>query len=280
MKSKGSASLYEVLKSASRPGADAAADAAPAAAPSAPSADGQMTLQERLAAYKAQKLAAATSPATSASATAVADPTPVPVAVAEPVSVLRPATQFLTPIATAPSVPEPQPETKPSAGPGERVLRMTYNTIAFAALVGVGLMFVAYAVGVKVGRSRAAEGVETASVTPIPKAPPVPIPPAPPPAAPKVYTIHLVEWPARNSEQRLKAADAADVCKKTLERQGFKNVETMKITRSGEERLAMYIDRFKDVSTESARSRLLAIQKLKVANQAVFAQAAFEEVPK
>ena len=72
----------------------------------------------------------------------------------------------------------------------------------------------------------------------------------------------------------------ADQYKKALDRQGFKNVETVKIMRAGEERLAMYLDQFKDKTAEPSKSRLAAVQKLKVQNQTPFVQAYFEEVPK
>jgi hypothetical protein len=293
MKSKGSASLYEVLKSASRPGSDPAP--APSSAPeSSGPPDGQPTLQERLAAYKAAKLAAAQAPlpAASSSATAIADPTPIPVAVPDPTPTAKPApapTQILTPL-PAPSAAEPQPDADPrrTSGPGERVLRLTYNTAAFAALIVVGLLFVAYALGVRIGRTRAAEMADAAAD----RAPAAPgfraeaagtpdgsRPPAPPPPS-RVFTIHLIEWPTRKSEERLKAADLADQYKKALEKQGIRGVETFKITRSGEERLAMYVDRFKDTGAEPARARLSQLQKIKIANQMPFAQAGFEEVPR
>ncbi|HXX94579.1 MAG TPA: hypothetical protein VEN81_13170, partial [Planctomycetota bacterium] len=144
MKSKGTASLYEVLKSASRPGHEPPSGPAVVEAP-APSSEGQPSLKERLAAYKAQKLAEAqTQTAPAPASTAVAEPTPVPLTLPEPAPAAAPIVRVLTPV---PSEPEP----RSVAGPGERVLRLTYNTVAFALLVVVGLLFVAYAVGVKVG---------------------------------------------------------------------------------------------------------------------------------
>ena len=54
--------------------------------------------------------------------------------------------------------------------------------------------------------------------------------------------------------------------------------------RGGEERLALYLDRFRDPGADSAKARLAAVQKVKVQiqNQAQtpFAQATFEEIPK
>jgi hypothetical protein len=40
----------------------------------------------------------------------------------------------------------------PSDGPGERVVKLTYNTVLFGGMVAVGLMFIAYAVGLHVGK--------------------------------------------------------------------------------------------------------------------------------
>ena len=274
MKSKGSASLYEVLKSASRPTGDPSPAPAPAEAPPA-SSEGQVSLKERLAAYKAQKLAAAQAP--SGSATAVADPTPVPAAAERtPTPLPSPVLTTLTPLSSRVE------ESKPAIpGPGERVFRLTFNTAAFAALVVIGLLFVAYAIGVKAGRNRAAETAPETAVNRAPSGLPsaLPTPPPVPAPAPKLYAIHLVEWPTRKAEERLKANEAAEIYKKALEKQGIKNVETLKIVRGGEERLAMYVDRFRDKASEPARSKLSAVQKVKVQNQSPFAQASFEEWP-
>jgi len=269
MKSKGSASLYEVLKSASRANSESASGAV--AAPETPAAanDAQKSLQARLAEYKARKLADAQGGGSTA--VAVAEPTPSPVTLRE--ATPRPM-QLLTPLA----VPS-HPEAKPAAGPGERVFKLTYNTAAFAALIVVGLVFVAYAIGVKSGRSRAAEAEPEAPAM----AKPAPLPPPairPPAGPPKVYAIHLAEWTTRTAQEKLKAVDQADRYKTALDRAGFKGVETVKIVRGGEDRLALYIDRIKDIQAESAKARLAAIQKVKVQTQAPFAQAAFEEVPK
>ena len=287
MKSKGSASLYEVLKSASRPGSDSASAVPPASEAPPPGAEGAKTLQERLAEYKARRLAdvgAAPAPVADSAAVAVAEPTPLPVAAHEPTPppIITPApsrsTQILTPLPSAPELGK-----KASSGPGERTLRLTLNTAAFAALVGIGLLFVAYAVGVKVGRSRVADvAPEPISAAPTPPAAtpkPPDVRPVPPPA-PKLYTIHLAEWPVRTAQERLKAADQADTYKKALDRANFKNAETLKIVRGGEERLALYLDRTKDAGSEAAKARLASIQKLKVQSQLPFAQAGYEEVPK
>jgi hypothetical protein len=249
-------SLYEVLKSATR-----APGEAPPAAPEAP---GQPSLQERLAAYKAQKLAAAQAP------TAVLDePTPPPAA---PTPLPEPR---VVPTVVAPA---PVEESAPAKGPGERVLRLTCNTAAFAGLVIVGLVFLAYAVGLKVGRGRASD---TSAEAPAPRPLPLeaigskPAPPPPPPA-PKEYTIRLAEWPYAIPRERVKAEQEALALKDALVRQGTRNVEMAPIQRNGQVRYAMYADRFTDLG--AARTRLAALQKFVHRNEKPFAQAAIEEL--
>jgi len=291
MKSKGG-SLYEVLKSASRPsGQDPGAPPAP---DTTPVADGNATtLQERLAAYKAAKLAAVSQPSEEAPAAAVTttkvsattlvlepDPTPIPaptvVRSAPPVSV-APAP------APAPTRTETVSAPAPSDGPGERVVKLTYNTVLFGGMVAVGLMFIAYAVGLHVGKgSVASEVVEP----PRPAAQiPAPIPAPRPPAAPmpalpkKEYSIRLCEMKISTSQERLKAlafAEDADL-KRALERAGRKGYEKQTISRGGEPRMALYVDKFTDINSDAAKSALTAMKTFRWKNATPFAQAAFEE---
>lgn len=301
MKSKGG-SLYEVLKSASRPsGAEEGAPTAPDA-PAAPAAEGaQPTLQERLAAYKAAKLAAATQP-TSAPATAAA---PAPVAVAEPprpsaaTLILEPdptpvpvpsATRLAPPPAPAPviTMPEPAAEVEPPAkGPGERLVKLTYNTVLFGGMVAVGLLFIAYAVGLHVGKANAAAElqapVELAARPAVkPVAPIVTAPQPPPPPLPtKEYTIRLGEWKFVTAQDRLKALALADDpdLKKALERAGYRSFEKAGIQRGNEQKLALYVGRYTDLNSNAAKSALTAMKTFKWKNQTPFAQAVFEEAP-
>ncbi|HXG60529.1 MAG TPA: hypothetical protein VNO22_04065 [Planctomycetota bacterium] len=285
MKSKGSPSLYEVLKSASRPsGEGAPAASAPAGgAPSPGGGESGPTLQERLAAYKAAKLAEAQAAAVATEASPP-PPTPAPEPAAATVVVSPPAVRSEPVAPPAAQVGASEEKTSergpaPEAGPGlgERVVTLTYNTLAFAALVGVGLLFVAYALGVKVGRARAAEAAATETVRPAPP----PRPPAPPPAPPKQYTIRLAEWRYATPRDRVTAEAEAEDLRKALERAGYRGVEKVKIERAGEPRLALYIDRLTDYASPAARERLAALQKFRLRNgTAPFAAAAFEEVPK
>jgi hypothetical protein len=279
MKAKGSTSLYEVLKSASRPGGDPAG-AAPAPAPVAEGAPAP-TLQERLAAYKAAKLAEATSPSPApeaapepAVATAVAEPTPPPAP--KPASVVAPA--IIAPPPPAPTLEAV--EAPPADGPGERVLRLTYNTVAFAGLVAVGLLFVAYALGARSGRQRAEPAPEpapTARQIAIPTPPPPP-PPPPPPA--KIHTIWLGEWKYGMSSERLKADEAVSKLKAALDRAGLKGAKTMQVRRGAEPRLGLHIDEVAEIQSADAKARLETLKKFRFGTQAPFAQASYVELPK
>lgn len=283
MKSKGSPSLYEVLKSASRPsGEGAPASSAPSGgASSSGGGESGPTLQERLAAYKAAKLAEAQAAAV-ATETPPSPPAPEPAAATVVVSAPAVRSEPVAPPPAEAGGSEEKPSERvpaPEAGPGlgERVVKLTYNTLAFAALVGVGLLFVAYALGVKVGRARAAEAAATETVRPAPP----PRPPAPPPAPPKQYTIRLAEWRYATPRDRVTAEAEAEDLRKALERAGYRGAEKVKIERAGEPRLALYIDRWTDYASPAARERLAALQKFRLRNgTAPFAAAAFEEVPK
>ena len=288
MKNKGG-SLYEVLKSASRPGgAEETPAPSPEAAASAPADGAQPTLQERLAAYKAAKLAAATTqtptvahdpaPARTPAATVVLEPDPTPFP--------APARVESTAVAPVPAESEATPLPAAPKGPGERVVRLTYNTALFSAMIAVGLLFIAYAVGLHVGKSQAAAEAgpapETVRVAPKPVTPPpVEAPRLVPPAAPKSYTIRLGEWKYGTSKERLTALALADdpELKKALERAGHRSFEKARIVRGNEERLALYVDRFSDLNSDAARSALTAMKNFKFKNQTPFSQAAFEELP-
>lgn len=285
MKSKGG-SLYEVLKSASRPsGADEGAPTSPESPASAP-ADGtpQATLQERLAAYKAAKLAAVTQPPPTvevapprpASTTLVLEPDPTPIPPVVTTTVVRPL-----PAPAAPPVEE-TPLPASVKGPGERVVRLTYNTALFGGMVAVGLLFVSYAVGLHVGKAQAAAPAPVERVAlkvPAPILPATaPTPPAPPPVR-KEYTIRLGEWKFNTSQEKVKALALADdpELKKQLERAGHRGFEKA-YTRNGTDvRMLLYVNRYSDLNSDAAKSALTAMKTFRFRGQTPFAGAAFEE---
>jgi 2-oxoglutarate dehydrogenase E2 component (dihydrolipoamide succinyltransferase) len=294
MKTGRGSSLYEVLKNASRNPGEGAAPAEAAAAPPAEEAAAATTLQERLAAYKAAKLAAAQTPtpAPEPVAATVTLPASAAVAVEAPPAPV-PKTIVLTPDPTPPprapeppvireKAPAPVPapvavETTKLAGPGERVLKLTYNTAAFAVLVVVGVVFIAYALGLRTGRASSA--TETVAARPV-AAPPAPVAAPPSPPAPKrEFTLRLAEWKYGTSQERLKANAAADELKQALEKAGHRPVEKAVVKRGEELKLALYLGAFTDLQSESTRNKLATIRAFKVKTATPFSQAAFEEAP-
>lgn len=263
MKSKDSPNLYEILRSATRSPSVETAPAGPAGSDPRALEPHEPTLQERLAIYKAAK--------TGASTTQAAAPAP---AASEPVAAAS------GPVAEAPAGPAPAPASVPK-DPGQRVLRITYNTAAFLVLVLIGLHFLAYSLGVRAGRAETSP--DRPAVAPAPTAVPAVAPPAaapaPAPGPRPAFTLRLAEWPYRTPQERLKANAAADEAKKLLARAGLSGAETVQVLRGSEPRLALRLGRYPDPSSSQARSVLATVQKIRVQNQAPFAQAQFEEIP-
>jgi hypothetical protein len=299
MKSKGG-SLYEVLKSASRPnGADEGAPTSPEPPASAPGDGAQATLQERLAAYKAAKLAAATTPTSApmieaapskpAPATLVLEPDPTPVpAMITTVKAAPIAIPIAPPPAPVLREPEPAVSAAPEKGPGERVVRLTYNSALFGGMVAVGLLFVAYAVGLHVGKTQAAAASDVSTpepVRPIVKAPapvvPAPVVPTPvPQAPPKQYQIRLGEWRFVTTQEKVKALALADDpdLKKALERAGHKSFTKDFVGSRAEPKMVLYVNRYSDINSEAAKSALTAMKTFRFRGQTPFSSAVFEEV--
>ena len=288
MKSKGG-SLYEVLKSASRPSGGDDATAPGPEAPTASAADQASTLQERLAAYKAAKLAAANSgtavveaaPVRPAAATIVLEPDPTPIPAPAPTRLMAPPPAPAAAAVQAPTEDTPLPA--PAKGPGERVVRLTVNTALFSGMIVVGLLFIAYAIGLHKGKtSIPAEAPAPAAkattndvvAPPPPRILPTPMPPK------KEFTIRLGEWKYVTAQDRLRALALADDpdLKKALERSGHKSYEKTFITRGAEVKMALYVDRFSDLNSEAAKAALTAMKTFRFKNATPFAQAAFEEV--
>jgi len=296
MKTKGG-SLYEVLKSASK-----TSEAGPPTSPegsTTPVGEGT-TLQERLAAYKAAKLAAANEPTSApveppparvSSTTLVLEPDPTPIP--------APAPRRETPVFAPPPAPTvvlaPQVEKSeetpassvPPKGPGERVVRLTYNTVLFGGLITVGLLFISYAVGLHAGKvgaateaaevSRAPIAAPIVAVQPVRATPPI----VPPPAPKKEYAIRLGEWKTASAQDRVKALALADDpdLKKALERAGHKGFEKAFINRGPNDvRMALYVDRFSDLNAEAAKAALTAMKTFKFKSTTPFDKAVFEEV--
>ncbi len=159
---------------------------------------------------------------------------------------------------------------------GERVIRLTYNTALFAGLVGLGLLFIAYSLGVRAGRAQKPEVAPGAGVVSEPPRGAVAQPPPPPPPAPKAYAIRVAEWPYRSAQERLKANTAAEDLKGALKRAGHPGAEAWSVGT----RLVLYLGRFTEVSEAAARTKLEAVRRLRGQNLPSLAQADFEEAPR
>ena len=235
MKSRHSPNLYEILRSAAAPRESAGGPAAAVAPPPAPPPP-----------------------------PAVQEPEPEPIVETPPPPPLH-IERERAPLPPPPAVvvverfERPEPAPAPVAAPaglGERSVRVTYNTILFAGLVIVGAVFLSFTLGVRTGRSN----VEAPPVTPdlpaaTPQAPAVPSP---------MFTIRLVEYRARTSQEYTKALDAAIRYKTELEKLGLREavVETLGMT--PDRRVVLRYGEYTDAAATPARETLQKLKSLKL----------------
>jgi hypothetical protein len=236
MKGKDSPNLYEILKSAT-------------AAGEAPPSD----VQPRTA----TRTAHAEAPVTPQSPTVAVEPPPPPSG----------PRITVPPRAVAPPAPPPAPN------PGDRVLRISYNTGIFLGIVVLGVVFLAYGIGVRVGRARAPEA--DPSLQPKPGETIT----DPGPSSPgKVWTIKLMEWSADTSKGRLEAEPNAERFRKSLQQAGFPAGWYVTQTRGGRKFVTLYYGKYDSQRSDEAREKLAALRKWKYDKTAYFATAGFEEV--
>lgn len=198
---KGAPNLYEVLKDAlkkqerERAARKAAESSEPAAAESPVSAETPIE--------------------------AAPEPEPAPIAVdasvfSEPPQPEEPTVEppaIAAPVAEAP-IPAPEPEPAFAAAPskplGERSATFSFNTLAFAGLIGLASLFAAYSAGLHRGRHEATapaeEGVaaeeETSAVEP-------------------GWRLRVMEWPARGPSEERGARANAQSLMRGLTARGF-----------------------------------------------------------
>lgn len=147
-------------------------------------------------------------------------------------------------------------ETPAPPGPGERSLRVTYNTLLFAGLVAVGVVFLAFTLGIRTGRSHAEA---------LPAAPELEAAAPQEPAVPaRKFTIRLVEYRARTSQEYTKALDAAIRYKNELERLGLREgvVETLGLT--PDRRVVLRYGEYEDAAAPPAKETLQKLKNLKL----------------
>ena len=251
MKSRHSPNLYEILRSASGPREGAPAAKAGEASPSGP-------------------------------AVAVAPPPPAaPVAVEEPEVVTPPpppppapppvVARVVEPPAPPPvaRVEPPAPAPTADAGPGERSVRVTYNTLLFGGLVVIGALFLSFTVGARTSRSRnEAPPVAPELSNATPQAPAIPA---------ARFTIKLVEYRARDSRQYTAALDAAIRYKSELERLGLRDAVVETIGNTPDRRVVLRYGEYTDAAAAPARETLQKLQTLKLdkgAKEPTFAKTA------
>lgn len=174
-------------------------------------------------------------------------------------------------------VPPPAPvsATPAPAGPGERSFTVTMNTAIFAGIVALGVVFLAYAIGVRAGKAR---GLEEAAAPATPTdADTEATDPGTAPPANKKLAIKLMEWSGK-SQERLTGMRNAESMKNTLAQQGFRGawIDPQEM-RGNEPFVVLYFGKY-DSRTADAREKLAALKKFRYQNRYPFAQADFVEV--
>jgi len=205
-------------------------------------------------------------------APAVLPPPPPPPPAPEPVIEAPPPPPPPAPMPVAPP-PRPverieRPAPAVAADPGERAVRVTYNTLLFSGLVALGVVILAFTLGVRTGRSHA----EAASV---PVSPETGVPEAPARPAPK-FTIQLVEYRARTNQEYTKALDAATRYKLGLERAGYRGAVVDTLGQAPDRRIVLRYGEFADANSAPALETFRKLQGLKFDRdpQAPFARTA------
>lgn len=189
-----------------------------------------------------------------------------------PIRIERPVVRETVPPPPPPPPPAPEPvhaEPASPAGPGERSLRVTYNTILFGGLVALGAVFLAFTLGIRTGRGQTDAA---------PAAPELPAatPEAPAGPAPK-FTIRLVEYRARTYQEYTKAHVTAIAYKAELDRLGLRDGIVETIGQTPDRRVVLRYGEYTDAAAAPARETLQKLKSLKLdkgSKEATFAKTA------
>jgi hypothetical protein len=186
-----------------------------------------------------------------------------------PITVERPVVREAPPPPPAPPAPEPLYARPADAGPGERSLRFTYNTLLFGGLVVLGAVFLAFTLGVRTGRGQAEA---------LPAAPDLPAAALEAPAGPApTFTIRLVEYRARTHQEFTKAQATAIGYKMELERRGLRDGFVETLGQSPDRRVVLRYGEYTDAASGPARETLQKLKSLKLdkgSKEATFARTA------
>ena len=171
--------------------------------------------------------------------------------------------------------------------PGEKIIRLTYNTAIFLVLSGVGLLFIAYALGVRSGRSRAMAEVPTRPIVEEKivmeeeTAPPVPdsgsiLAPLPE----KLLTIKLLEWSGQTARDRVKAQQNAERIKKSLTQNGLPASYYQLVSRKDKKYVVLRYGKYAEGKSSDARKMLGKLRQFKYRGTAYFSRAGIETIDK
>lgn len=207
---------------------------------------------------------------------------PRPVAVAEPPPTPKPAPAVVEapppkpptrvvvpsrPVAADPSPPPPKP------GFGDRTLTFSLNTVIFAGLVALGVIFLAFAIGQRMGRAKG-----RAEAQPV-RAPAGDTRTGGPESAPsgRTLSIKLMEWSGATTRDFLSAEENAAAIKKTLAQNGHPQAWYAESRRGDKRVMILYYGKYEG-RTDEARERLAALKKFKYNRATPFSGADFVEV--
>jgi len=160
-----------------------------------------------------------------------------------------------------------------AAAPGERVIRLTYNTVIFVGLVALGVVFLAYAVGLRVGRNRRAPEL----TGPAEREAPSPAPEVASNVLSKVWTLKLMEWEGGSSQARVAAEMNADRRIKSLAQAGLARAYWKKVVRNEKTYIVLFYGTYDDRRSEEARAEIARIQKTKFLGKDDYARCDFVE---
>ncbi|OHB74756.1 MAG: hypothetical protein A2Z34_06480 [Planctomycetes bacterium RBG_16_59_8] len=180
---------------------------------------------------------------------------------------------------------------------GENVVRISYNTAAFLVLVIVALFFIAFALGVKYGKSSAVAPVKppvatgersaahsegeptgnTGQAVNETRKPPAPV--AQPPDG-KWWTIRLMDYANKSLEEKTKAHYNAKILETRLVEAGLDRSQVrIDPQAGGGASLVVYYGRLADPKSPETAAILRKIRDIKQRDgRALFPQAALEEI--
>ncbi|MBI4563692.1 MAG: hypothetical protein HY716_03240 [Planctomycetes bacterium] len=184
--------------------------------------------------------------------------------------------------AARPLPPEPPPHPAPPASatadepaafdPGERSVRVSYNTLLFAGLIAIGTLFLVYSIGVRSGRAQAEA---RAAAERRPDAPP----PAPKAASAARWTIQLCEYRCRSVEERVRAYNLVQQLKLALDRKGYKDGRVMVLGSEPDQRVALLYGIWTEGKAKEAQETLKALRTLRVGKTSFEKTAGFVPAP-